>query len=64
MSADLALPVAGLWSLLIQALHPLAMADADQHSSWRRDPVGTLAVTMAYPHSTFGDLAAAMRASA
>jgi uncharacterized protein (DUF2236 family) len=52
MSADLALPVAGLWSLLIQALHPLAMAGVDQHSSWRRDPVGTLAVTMAYlPHS-------------
>ena len=52
MSADLALPVAGRWSLLIQALHPLAMADADQHSSWHRDPVGTLAVTMAYhPHS-------------
>jgi hypothetical protein len=58
--------VAGLRSLLRQALHPLAMAGVDQHSSWRRDPVGRLAVTMAYhlPAFNFGDLAAAMRASA
>src|SRR6266702_3159334 len=40
MSADLASPVAGLRSLLMQALHPLAMAGVDQHSGWRRDPVG------------------------
>ena len=39
MSADLASPVAGLRSLLMQALHPLAMAGVDQHSGWRRDPV-------------------------
>ena len=45
MSADLALPVAGPRSLLMQALHPLTMASVDQHSSWRRDPVGTDAVT-------------------
>jgi uncharacterized protein (DUF2236 family) len=32
MSADLASPVAGLRSLLMQALHPLAMAGVDQHS--------------------------------
>ena len=32
MSADLAWPVAGLRSLLMQALHPLATAGADQHS--------------------------------
>jgi uncharacterized protein (DUF2236 family) len=38
MSTDLASPVAGLRSLLMQALHPLAMAGADQHSGWRRDP--------------------------
>jgi hypothetical protein len=35
MSADLASPVAGLRSLLMQALHPLAMAGVDQHSGWR-----------------------------
>src|SRR5579859_2444015 len=38
MSADLALPVAGLRSLLMQALHPLAMAGVDQHSGWHWDP--------------------------
>ena len=32
VSADLATPVAGLRSLLMQALHPLAMAGVDQHS--------------------------------
>ena len=57
--------MAALRSLLMQALHPLAMAGVDQHSSWRRDPVGTLAATLAcLPAFTFGDLAAAMRASA
>ena len=65
MSADLALPVAGLRSLLMQALHPLAMAGVDQHSGWRRDPVGRLAATSAYLTTvTFGDQAAAMRAAA
>jgi len=39
VSADLASPVAGPRSLLMQALHPLAMAGVDQHSGWRRDPV-------------------------
>ena len=64
MSADLASPVAGLRSLLMQALHPLAMAGVDQHSGWRRDPVGRLAATTAYLTTvTFGDRAAAMRAA-
>ena len=43
ISADLAGPVAGLRALLMQALHPLAMAGVDQHSDWRQDPVGRLA---------------------
>jgi uncharacterized protein (DUF2236 family) len=65
MSADLASPVAGLRSLLMQALHPLAMAGVDQHSGWRRDPVGRLAATMAYLTTvTFGDQAAARQAAA
>src|SRR5580658_9103620 len=58
VSADLAWPVAGLRSLLLQALHPLAMAGVDQHSGWRRDPVGRLAATSAYLATvTFGDQA-------
>jgi uncharacterized protein (DUF2236 family) len=46
VGTDLASPVAGLRSLLMQALHPLAMAGVDQHSGWRRDPVGRLAATI------------------
>jgi uncharacterized protein (DUF2236 family) len=65
VSADLASPVAGLRSLLMQALHPLVMAGVDQHSGWRRDPVGRLAATSAYLATvTFGDRAAAVRAAA
>ena len=65
VSADLALPVAGLRSLLMQALHPLAMAGVDQHSGWRRDPVGRLAATSAYLATvTFGERAAARHAAA
>ena len=65
LAADLAAPVAGLRALLLQALHPLAMAGVDQHSDWRRDPVGRLAATGAYLATiTFGDRAAADRAAA
>ena len=65
LSADLARPVAGLRALMIQALHPLAMAGVDQHSDWRRDPVGRLAATSAYLATvSFGDRAAAQRAAA
>src|SRR6266704_825566 len=65
VSTDLASPVAGLRSLLMQALHPLAMAGVDQHSGWRRDPVGRLAATTAYLTTvTFGDRTAALHAAA
>ena len=65
LSADLASPVAGLRSLLMQALHPLAMAGVNQHSGWRRDPVGRLAATSAYLATvTFGDRAVAKQAAA
>jgi uncharacterized protein (DUF2236 family) len=65
VSADLASPVAGLRSLLMQAPHPLAMAGVDQHSGWRRDPVGRLAATSAYLATvTFGERAAAVQAAA
>lgn len=65
VSADLAVPVAGLRSLLMQALHPLAMAGVDQHSGWRQDPVGRLAATSGYVTTiSFGDRATAERAAA
>jgi uncharacterized protein (DUF2236 family) len=60
LSADLSSIVAGLRALLVQALHPLAMAGVDQHSDWRRDPVGRLAATSSYLATvSFGDRAAA-----
>ena len=43
LHADLSAPVSGLRSLLLQALHPLAMAGVDQHSQWRADPAGRFA---------------------
>jgi uncharacterized protein (DUF2236 family) len=65
VSGDLASPVAGLRSLLMQALHPLAMAGVDQHSGWHRDPVGRLAATSAFLATiTFGERAAAEHAAA
>ncbi len=65
VSTDLTSPVAGLRSLLMQALHPLAMAGVDQHSGWRQDPVGRLAATGAYVATvSFGERAAAERAAA
>ena len=69
MSADLASPVAALRSLLMQALHPLAlhpaMAGVDQHGGRPRDPAGRIAATAAYLTTlTFGDRAAARHAAA
>ncbi len=65
VSGDLSSPIAGLRSLLIQALHPLAMAGVDQHSDWRADPVGRLAATSSYVATVlYGDRAVAERAAA
>src|SRR5262252_3706248 len=61
-NGDMSSPIAGLRALLMQALHPLAMAGVDQHSDWRTDPVGRLAATSAYEVTvTFGDRASARR---
>ena len=63
-AGDLSAPVAGLRALMMQALHPLAMAGVDQHSDWREDPVGRLAATSAYLATvSFGDTASAQRAA-
>jgi uncharacterized protein (DUF2236 family) len=64
LSGELSAVIAGLRALLLQALHPLAMAGVDQHSDWRRDPVGRLAATTAYTTIvTFGERAAVERAA-
>src|SRR5499427_7543074 len=64
ISGDLGGPVAGLRSLMMQALHPLVMAGVDQHSGWRRDPVGRLAATSSYATTvTYGDRDGARQAA-
>ena len=57
---DRSFPLAGMRSLMIQALHPLAMAGVAEHSDWRRDPFGRLAATSSYVLTvTYGDRASA-----
>jgi uncharacterized protein (DUF2236 family) len=64
LHADLTAPVSGLRSLLLQALHPLALAGVDQHSQWRDDPGGRFAYTAAYVlTTTYGDRASARAAA-
>src|ERR671916_554044 len=58
--ADPSMLMAGMRGLLIQALHPLAMAGVDQHSDYKVDPWGRLQRTIEYVvTTTFGDTAAA-----
>ena len=64
LHADLSAPVSGLRSLLLQALHPLAMAGVEQHSQWRDDPADRFASTAAYVlTTTYGDRATARAAA-
>jgi len=62
---DRSFALAGLRSLMVQALHPLAMAGVAQHSNWQQDPMGRLAATSGYILTvTYGDSAAADQAAA
>ncbi|TMC07458.1 MAG: DUF2236 domain-containing protein, partial [Chloroflexi bacterium] len=55
---DRSFPLAGMRALMVQALHPLAMAGVAQHSDWQRDPFGRLAATSGYVLTvTYGDVA-------
>ena len=57
--------VGGLRALLIQALHPLAMAGVEQHSDYRNDQWGRFRRTTEYVvTTTFGDTQAAHEAGA
>jgi uncharacterized protein (DUF2236 family) len=57
--------VGGLRALLIQALHPLALAGVTQFSDYRSDPLRRLRGTSAYVHAvTFGDTRTAHEAAA
>jgi uncharacterized protein (DUF2236 family) len=65
VNRDRCFPVAGMRSLMVQALHPLAMAGVAQHSTWRQDPFGRLAATSSYLlTTTYGDTASALAAAA
>jgi uncharacterized protein (DUF2236 family) len=57
--------VGGLRSLIVQALHPLAMAGVAQHSDYRRRPLERLRRTSHYvAATTFGDRVTAEAAAA
>src|SRR5438067_3736486 len=56
--------IGGLRSLIIQSLHPLAMAGVAEHSDFRRRPLERLKRTTYYvAATTFGDTATAARAA-
>ncbi|MGB8652079.1 MAG: oxygenase MpaB family protein [Mycobacteriales bacterium] len=63
--ADPSMALAGLRALLLQAVHPLAMAGVSQHSDFRSDPWGRLFRTAEYVGvTTYGTSAEAERAAA
>lgn len=65
LAGQMVMPVVAIRALLLQALHPLAMAGVDQHSDWRADPGARLASTSAYVATiSYGDRATAARAAA
>lgn len=63
--ADPSMALAGVRALMLQTLHPLAMAGVVQHSHYRDDPWGRLARTGEYLAAVnFGTTAEAARAAA
>lgn len=63
--ADASMFPGGIRALLLQSLHPLAMAAVDQHSGFRGDPWGRLNRTSAFlAETTFGRIEDADRAIA
>ena len=64
VNRDRVFPLAGMRSLMVQALHPLAMAGVAQHSTWKQDPFGRLAATSSYLlTTTYGDTQSALAAA-
>jgi uncharacterized protein (DUF2236 family) len=60
--ADASMFVGGIRALLLQSLHPRAMAAVSQHSGFRGDPWGRLQRTSAFlATTTYGSIAAAER---
>lgn len=64
VNRDRTFPLSGMRSLMVQALHPLAMAGVAQHSTWKQDPFGRLTATSGYVlTTTYGDTASALAAA-
>jgi uncharacterized protein (DUF2236 family) len=60
--ADPAMLVGGLAALMLQTLHPLAIAGVEEHSNYRDDPLGRLSRTSSFvTGTTFGSSEAAER---
>ncbi|MGH1565070.1 oxygenase MpaB family protein [Mumia sp. DW29H23] len=60
---DASMFVGGIRALLLQSLHPLAMAAVDQHSGFRSDPWGRLQRTSGFlAETTFGTVETSERA--
>ncbi|MET0929336.1 MAG: oxygenase MpaB family protein [Aeromicrobium sp.] len=63
--SDASMFVGGMRALLLQSLHPLAMAAVDQHSGYRGDPWGRLQRTSTFlAETTFGTIEDADRSIA
>ena len=63
--SHLSVVVGGIRALLVQTLHPLAMAGVAQHSQYRTDPLGRLGRTAAFvATTTYGTIADADNAIA
>ncbi|MEP6624305.1 MAG: oxygenase MpaB family protein [Acidimicrobiia bacterium] len=63
--ADRSMLIGGVRALLLQVLHPLAMAGVAQHSAYREDPLGRLARTGRFvAATTYGTTPEAERAIA
>ncbi|MBC7630693.1 oxygenase MpaB family protein [Aeromicrobium sp.] len=63
--SDASMFVGGLRALLLQSLHPLAMAAVDEHSGYRGDPWGRLQRTSTFlAETTFGTIEDSDRAIA
>jgi uncharacterized protein (DUF2236 family) len=60
--ADPSMLIGGLSALMLQTLHPLAMAGVEEHSNYREDPLGRLGRTGSFvTGTTFGSTETAER---
>src|ERR1700735_3778231 len=63
--SDSAMFIGAIWALLLQSLHPLAMAAVAEHSDYRGDPLGRLQRTSHFVGiTTFGRTGGAQQAIA